>query len=303
MPDIFVVGFQETVPMTFFSVLRGSKDEQNGALRECFQIALNAQADEKGSDSYTCFTQKAMVGCLILAFCKESIKHKIKRIETSRVKCGLGGKAGNKGGTIIRFDLDDTSIIFANTHLESGQKKVGARIEQFHEIQRQSFVDKNKSHKFPYEGHDLRFFFGDMNFRIDLTYENAINYSERFEHKEQVLLKQRDQLNQLLADGNELGDFVEQFIDFRPTYKYDRRSTRYDTSKKQRQPSWCDRILFAQNDVQIHPHKYERIESIFSDHRPVRASFFINTYQVNKKLLKERRNQLIEMGRQKAAET
>jgi len=71
---------------------------------------------------------------LILGYCKSSIKWKISKIATTKIKQGFGGKTGNKGAVVVRFNLDDTSIIVVNAHLESGQKNLVERISQFQDI-------------------------------------------------------------------------------------------------------------------------------------------------------------------------
>ncbi|PGH18291.1 hypothetical protein AJ79_00630 [Helicocarpus griseus UAMH5409] len=55
-----------------------------------------------------------------------------------------------------------------------------------------------------------------------------------------------DQLHRQQMEGNVLYDgWREARISFLPTYKYDIGTTgRFDSSEKQRGPSWCDRILF-----------------------------------------------------------
>ena len=42
--------------------------------------------------------------------------------------------------------------------------------------------------------------------------------------------------------------FFEEKITFLPTFKYDKNCDVYDTSKKQRTPSYTDRILFSLNE-------------------------------------------------------
>jgi hypothetical protein len=72
---------------------------------------------------------KTMVGCEILMFTKVIHRERIKNLRKFKVKTGLSGMTGNKGSVAIRFNFDDTSFAFINTHLESGQNKVGERLE------------------------------------------------------------------------------------------------------------------------------------------------------------------------------
>ena len=72
--------------------------------------------------------------------------------------------------------------------------------------------------------------------------------------------------NQLLVDIEE-GDLT-----FDPTYKFDIKTTNYDTSKKNRVPSWCDRILWKRN-INIQQLKYNSANYLNSDHRPIYGIF------------------------------
>ena len=67
--------------------------------------------------------------------------------------------------------------------------------------------------------------------------------------------------------------FQEGTINFKPTYKYDLRTEQYDTSKKQRIPAFCDRILWRRNTKmkQLHYGCVQQID--FTDHRPVISYF------------------------------
>lgn len=62
---------------------------------------------------------------------------------------------------------------------------------------------------------------------------------------------------------------------FKPTYKFNKSSDVYDTSKKRRTPGWTDRILFGSDGLQcIH---YGAVMDIrTSDHRPVYANFSVD---------------------------
>ena len=61
-------------------------------------------------------------------------------------------------------------------------------------------------------------------------------------------LKKADQLLKLLRKDKFFPRIVEGPITFPPSYKFNRRSNEYDTSKKMRTPSYCDRVLWIEDD-------------------------------------------------------
>jgi hypothetical protein len=106
-PDIVIIGFQETMVLNAFNCLKGHDKNRVDSLKSYAVDALN---DLDPDESYTFVTHSAMVGLLVLCFCKSPIINKITDVMVTKVKTGFGGNMGNKGGVLIRFDLDDTKI-------------------------------------------------------------------------------------------------------------------------------------------------------------------------------------------------
>ena len=75
-----------------------------------------------------------------------------------------------------------------------------------------------------------------------------------------------------------LGQFAEMALTFPPTFKFDKNSSEYDTSKKERVPSWCDWILWHKNDKYVKPLHYASVNNMFSDHRPVVGFYKVSTF-------------------------
>mmetsp|Transcript_22551 Transcript_22551/g.20031 ORF Transcript_22551/g.20031 Transcript_22551/m.20031 type:complete len:85 (+) Transcript_22551:611-865(+) len=83
---------------------------------------------------------------------------------------------------------------------------------------------------------------GDLNFRIQNSYEDTISLLEEINEENQqetidYLLKM-DQLYLLREKYSWINNFKEIPITFLPTYKYNLHSDVYDTSKKLRIPSY-----------------------------------------------------------------
>ena len=143
---------------------------------------------------------------------------------------------------------------------------------------------------------------GDLNYRISQSNESV-----------RLAIKQGDL--KFLLDNDELlqafrmykdfkdpqyqffRDFEEGQITFMPTYKFDKGTSAYDTSKKQRVPAWCDRVLWKR-----HPKiKQQLLRSLpdikFSDHRPVFAQFQIFSNKVDQERVEKREEQLYQQTR------
>ena len=72
------------------------------------------------------------------------------------------------------------------------------------------------------------FFFGDLNFRVESSIENA---KELVNRKEYNKLFDLDQLNQIIKrNESTFNNFKEMKINFPPTYKFDLNTDNYDTS-------------------------------------------------------------------------
>ncbi|KAL5011304.1 hypothetical protein ScPMuIL_009855 [Solemya velum] len=189
-----------------------------------------------------------------------------------------------KGAVAISFMLFGTSFLFVNCHFTSDDEKKKDRIGDFQKIIKDLKIPKflggsgSGSKEDGTSKYDCVFWCGDLNFRIDkgrTCVEDLVSYitSQDFPNFEDLL--RGDQLTKCLIEGTIFGGFQEGRINFKPTYKFDVNTDTYDTSHKNRIPSYTDRILFrAKRKNSVVCTHYDSVMSIkTSDHRPVLALF------------------------------
>ncbi|KAG6591335.1 Type IV inositol polyphosphate 5-phosphatase 11, partial [Cucurbita argyrosperma subsp. sororia] len=114
---------------------------------------------------------------------------------------------------------------------------------------------------------------GDLNYRIEgISTHPARNLIRK---NLLSLLRRRDQLMQEAERGRIFDGYCEGTLSFKPTYKYNVGSSKYDSSYKVRVPSWTDRILFKLDELEkisANLCSYDSMDEIYSsDHKPVKA--------------------------------
>lgn len=154
----------------------------------------------------------------------------------------------NKGAVSIRFKYKDSTMTFANCHLESGQAsglEVNRRL-QLEQIIKTAYINERGTNMLQYnwQSHDIKVIFGDLNFRntINLDAEKAAKLLEQddiqsLQYYDEFLTFSRLPKNQ----RGLLRNYKEGVITFSPTYKYLVKTNEFDWN---RSPAYCDRILF-----------------------------------------------------------
>lgn len=232
--------------------------------------------------SYVLVRSQHLVALAMFVFVRADSVNLIRHVESSTKKTGLGGMAANKGGIGISFSINDTTVALVTAHLAAGQNAVEDRNRDYWTISEGlNFRGRRLSE------HDMIFWFGDFNYRINMSNEDIRLCVKR---KNFDPLHQKDQLNEQRAALTAFENFEEGALTFDPTYKYDNGTQTYDTSEKARAPAWTDRILYRGKRILMR--EYSRGESLISDHRPVRAVFELETVIIDRERQDELQKEL-----------
>eukprot|EP00977_Amphora_coffeiformis_P015792 scaffold4724_cov166-Amphora_coffeaeformis.AAC.11 len=245
-------------------------------------------------------------------FCRRSILGDVESVSVVDVTCGIGNVFHNKGAiaAFVRLkarnkERDDQprakslNMLFVTAHMAAHVKNSDARDGDFWRIMTEleaqappSFVKSSGSEDTSggtklLNACDRLFFCGDLNYRLDLPREIAEysvqkieKYRQKGDDKGAALLRadllKHDQLRSTMAARRAFVDLAEGEITFAPTFKFDKNSEDFDTSHKQRIPAWTDRVLFKPFGTRVI--EYNSVpEARHSDHRPVFATFRVNT--------------------------
>ena len=216
---------------------------------------------------------------------KRSKLIKVEACTCGDVACGIGNVLRNKGCAAAFLDLrvryDKTSgsakLLVISAHLAAHAHKANDRDADFHRICRELLPQMPSE----WGSHDLLdcvdccLFAGDLNYRLDLPRAEAERGALAGDY---ASLIDYDQLKRRKASGTAFADFFEGPINFAPTFKFDQRSSTYDSSKKMRVPSWTDRVLYIprssrKKSPELTLASYDSVDTRSSDHRPVVATF------------------------------
>ncbi|CAN1268078.1 Type IV inositol polyphosphate 5-phosphatase 3, partial [Linum perenne] len=259
--DIYVLGLQEIVPLNAVNIF-GAEDNRpvtkwENIIRDTLnriKIDLESLLNHKRRSSYVRIVSKQMVGIFVTVWIRRSLRKHIQNVKVSTVGVGVMGYIGNKKDGDELKRNSDVYEIHRRTHFHSA-----------------AGVGLPKGIK----EHERIIWLGDLNYRINLSYERT---RELIAKKEWSNLAQYDQvqLTREFRKGRAFDGWLEGTLGFPPTYKYENNSDRYygeDPKAGRRTPAWCDRILSHGKGFKLL--NYRRTELKLSDHRPVTATFMV----------------------------
>ncbi|XP_040261432.1 phosphatidylinositol polyphosphate 5-phosphatase type IV [Bufo bufo] len=260
--DMYVVGVQE-----------GSPDRREWEIR--LQETLGPHYVLLHSSAHGVLYLSVFIRRDLIWFCSE--------VEYATVTTRIVSQIKTKGALGAAFTFFGTSFLFITSHFTSGDGKVSDRILDYKKIVEGLALPRNIPDTNPYRSSPLDvtsrfdevFWFGDFNFRLNKDRPGVNSLLQRKLERDMSHLLQYDQLIKEMSDGSIFRGFEEAAIQFLPTYKFDIGCDQYDTTSKQRTPSYTDRVVYkSRNKGDIRVLRYASCSLVkTSDHRPVCGSF------------------------------
>ena len=202
-------------------------------------------------------------------------------------------------------------IMFPEEDIPKSQNSANQQNSQNNNISQKLENLNTNSESLLFKDSDIWIIFGDLNFRIDMEYEEFSEFIKKGNSWDKLL--EYDQfVKYQLASMSSKENIQEDIIKFAPTYKYIINSDEFDytpketiqtstqkekenenlhKSGKKRNPSWCDRIFYKKNSYVTKEGKkiitgleYNNVmDKNFqsSDHRPVYEIFEVIIFKEN----------------------
>ncbi|RXW21953.1 hypothetical protein EST38_g3922 [Candolleomyces aberdarensis] len=236
-PDMFVLGFQEIVPLTAQQIVQTDPEKRLAWERKLLDT-LERRPNKKAN--YVLLRSEQLVGTALILLVKSELTAVIRNVEATTRKTGLRGMSGNKGAVGIRLDYHDTSFCFLTCHLAAGHVNVEERNADYRTIAENLHFLRGKT----IQSHQNIVWLGDLNYRIDMDYYTVKSLAEQDDFD---TLLAADQLQQAIDNRQAFFGYEEGPVLFRPTYRYDYGTNTYDTSEKMRIPAWTEYYTAVDN--------------------------------------------------------
>lgn len=294
--DVYVVtwNMNSKVPSNFSDLFDLSGDGHDFfvvGLQEAPMFDAKTSISEILGAKYCLVESSVLMSLQLFIFAKRSIKPFISGVKVDKVwEKGLGGIVGKlKGAAAVRLQFGDKSLLFITSHLAAHESNLKTRNAQCARIHQSMFARSTSVYSCFQPGtntedlscrvrglpsnvveeSDVVIWLGDLNYRVELP-RSVVQAS--IKHNKLQELWPKDQLSVALSKNQAFKGFREGPLLFAPTFKYDVGTDMYDTSPKERVPSWTDRILYKTSTVKAELRSYDAIGSLkTSDHRPVKA--------------------------------
>ena len=271
-PDIYCIGFQETIKLNTNNILL----KNNNNVYKIWIKKITSKLCNKFG--YQLVIKESMIGLLFLCYVKNDKNKFINNININHNKTGFKGFLGNKGNITVQFKYKEFFFGICVAHLIAGENE-----EKFnHRLNELKFILTQKTKNKVFYKNDFYFIFGDLNFRLNnLNSEDFFKLINQIETKEIEIEKLQNYKEKLFEYDSLTNYLYKKFIDyyimekeinFLPTYKMIKNKNNYNLK---RIPAWCDRILYKCGKGNIRNIFYDSIECFESDHKPIVGYFQI----------------------------
>ena len=301
-PEFYILGFQEIVDLNSTNLLIKSNTEKRNKIKTLINnLLITTFQNSNKTDKYQLMKEIDLVGLYILIYVRASSIKYIKNFDYQIIKTGLKGTLGNKGSLLLRFNLNDSSIAIACSHLSSGQEKNEERKSEIINVLNTSFK------KYPlikFKDYNYYFYFGDVNTRLNLSLEDEklidmIKFHPLDTNSDFSALLSHDQFFKYQKESNIINEMDEAKIKFSPTYKYYVGLNNYDIES--RIPSWCDRIFFKKY-TETTPLAYNKCILNISDHQPIYGLYKIKSEIIDHEKKQNILDEIIKMNNKENSE-